>query len=139
MNKNLQDLYRQVDSDKLAEWAGLVQSDSTEFYVPRFDLEWTDELNGELVNMGMAIAFDRRADFREMTAKPVWISRVVQKAHVKVHEEGTEAAAATAVIMMYACADKPVIKIDRPFFFVIRDDKTGLILFMGSVVDPTKN
>jgi serpin B len=96
--------------------------------------------------MGMPLAFQRAgADFSGMTGKPdLWISGVIHKAFVDVNEEGTEAAAATGVIMRFAMARQaqpqvPIIfRADHPFVFVIRDNRSGAILFMGRVSDPTK-
>jgi len=92
--------------------------------------------------MGMADAFDpAKADFSGMTGtKDLFISAVVHKAFVDVNEEGTEAAAATAVVArMTAVAEPPPeFRADHPFLFLIRDTKTGAILFLGRILDPTK-
>ena len=95
--------------------------------------------------MGMPLAFDRdKADFTAMANPPdprerLHIDDVFHKAFVKVDEKGTEAAAATAVMMAAGggAPPKPVeLKVDNPFLFFIRDTSTGLLLFMGRVVDP---
>lgn len=107
--------------------------------LPRFKLEYGEELNTALTSLGMGPAFDpRRADFRGMTGPPAWISRVVHKTFVDVDEEGTEAAAVTAVIMAGSLAPPKTFRmiVNRPFFFAIRDNMTGTNLFMGSVSDP---
>jgi serpin B len=85
------------------------------------------------------------ADFSGMTGKPdLSISAVIHKAFVAVDEEGTEAAAATAVTTRAAIARAPdrsqpiVFRVDHPFLFLIRDNHSGAILFMGRVTDPTK-
>jgi serpin B len=94
--------------------------------------------------MGMPRAFEESADFSGMTGRrDLFISAVIHKAFVKVEETGTEAAAATAVIMMttsVAPPEEPPVRIavDRPFLFLIRDDVTGSILFIGRVADPTQ-
>ncbi|HET9787016.1 MAG TPA: serpin family protein, partial [Pyrinomonadaceae bacterium] len=89
-----------------------------------------------------AEAFDGRADFSQI-AEPVggeriFISEVMHKSFCEVNEEGTVAAAATSVGMGLASMPPPpfVMKVDRPFFFAIRENQTGLILFMGSVRNP---
>ncbi len=90
--------------------------------------------------MGMPIAFSGAADFSAMTgARDLYISEVVHKAFVAVDEAGTEAAAATAVIMREAAipADPRIVSIDRPFVFLIRDIATGAVLFVGRVVNPS--
>jgi len=92
--------------------------------------------------MGMADAFDSgRADFSGMTGdRDLFISAVVHKGFVDVNEEGTEAAAATAVVMTRERMPPPapVFRADHPFLFLIRDTKTGAILFFGRILDPTK-
>ena len=91
--------------------------------------------------MGMPAAFSADADFSGMTGnRDLFISEVIHKAFVAVDEEGTEAAAATAVVVVGAESEPPeplVVTIDRPFVFVIRDIETGTILFVGRVVDPS--
>lgn len=88
----------------------------------------------------MPIAFTDRADFSGMTKQePLEIAEVLHQAFIAVDEKGTEAAAATAVVMRVVSAPLKVVDldVDRPFLFVIRDDETGAILFMGRVLDPT--
>jgi serine protease inhibitor len=114
--------------------------------LPRFKLDYSARLERPLKNLGMERAFDpNQAEFDGVSAGqlPVWIDRVFHRAVAEVNEQGTEAAAAT---MMTACfSSSGRIKrpprefkmiIDRPFFFVIRDETTGTILFMGWVGDP---
>jgi serpin B len=88
----------------------------------------------------MPLAFDdKQADFSGMTkAERLYITRVQHKAFVEVNEEGTEAAAATGVVMGTRSLPPPpkVFRADRPFFFLIRDDGTGTVLFMGRVANP---
>jgi len=90
--------------------------------------------------MGMPVAFTDDADFSGMTGKrELFISDVVHKAFVAVDEAGTEAAAATAVIVGVTSVpvEPPVqVIVDRPFIFLIRDIDTGAILFLGRVLDP---
>ena len=114
-------------------------------FVPRFEFTQAIKLNDTLKAMGMKQAFDpREADFSHMLddkRERLFISAVVHKAFVSTDENGTEAAAATAVVMARATAimdpQKPVtFRADRPFVFVIRHNKTGAVLFMGRVADP---
>lgn len=91
--------------------------------------------------MGMPLAFTGNADFSGIAKgnEPLWIDNIIHKAFVSVDEEGTEAAAATAVLMTGAGPDQPKpvnFIIDRPFIFLIRDTETGTILFMGRVLNP---
>jgi serpin B len=91
--------------------------------------------------MGMPQAFTDMADFSGMTGnRDIYISDVIHKAFVAVDEAGTEAAAATAVIMRATAmpAEPVVMTIDRPFIFLIRDIQTGAVLFVGRVLDPAK-
>jgi serpin B len=112
--------------------------------LPRFEMEWRLDLKATLAAMGMVDAFSgRMADFSGMTGYPaarggLYITKVIHKAFVAVDEKGTEAAAATAVVMAPGCAAfRPIsFTADRPFVFMIRDKKTGGILFLGRVVNP---
>ncbi len=107
--------------------------------MPRFEFDSEFSLKDTLAEMGMPIAFSGGADFSGMTGNPeLFISDVVHKAFVAVDEDGTEAAAATAVIMTRtAIPEHPVeVTIDRPFIFLIRDIDTGAILFVGRVMNP---
>ncbi len=107
--------------------------------MPKFRFESSFSLNEVLAALGMTDAFGMEADFSGMTGKPdLFISSVVHKAFVDVNEAGTEAAAATAVIMELKAmpAESVTLRIDRPFVFTILDRKTGTILFMGRVLDP---
>jgi len=107
--------------------------------MPRFEFDSEFSLKDTLADMGMPIAFSSGADFSGMTGNPeLFISDVVHKAFVAVDEDGTEAAAATAVIMPTSAAPEPAVEvtIDRPFVFLIRDIETGAILFVGRVLNP---
>jgi serpin B len=108
--------------------------------MPKFKMETSFNLSQTLAEMGMPLAFDRSlADFSGMTGrKDLFISDVVHKAFLDVNEEGTEAAAATAVIMELKSMpmEEVELTIDRPFLFFIEDQQSGTILFGGRVVDP---
>jgi serpin B len=107
--------------------------------MPKFEFESEFGLAKTLVAMGMSDAFTGAADFSGMTGtRELFISDVVHKAFVTVDEAGTEAAAATAVVMkLLAVAEEPVeVAVDHPFIFLIRDIETGTILFVGRVTDP---
>ena len=106
---------------------------------PRFEFESEISLAQTLAEMGMPSAFSGAADFSGMTgSNDLYISDVFHKAFVSVDEEGTEAAAATAVVMKMVSAPlNPVeLTVDRPFLFLIREHETNSILFMGRVVEP---
>ena len=113
-----------------------------ELTLPRFKVEYAATLNDMLKALGMAEAFDStRADFSGIAevfgGNRIYISEVRHKAFVEVNEEGTVAAAVTSVGMGVTSVQPPqenfVMKVDRPFFFAIRDNATGNVLFMGSV------
>jgi serpin B len=109
-------------------------------YLPKFRLETEYRLDRDLAAMGMPTAFTDGADFSGMDgAKDLSISAVIHKAYVDVNEEGTEAAAATAVVIRLTSAGSgpEVFYANHPFLFLIRDNKSGAILFLGQVSDPT--
>jgi len=108
--------------------------------MPRFEFESSFSLKEALAAMGMPVAFSGGADFSGMTGnRDLFISDVIHKAFVSVDEAGTEAAAATAVVMEFtAVPEEPVeVTIDHPFIFLIRDLETGVILFVGRVANPS--
>jgi serpin B len=107
--------------------------------LPRFRIEYEKVLNSTLAALGMGIAFGSGADFSAMCDTPAYISKVIHKTFVEVNEEGTEAAAATAVAVAKAAMmpqETFRIVVDRPFFCALQDDRTGSLLFMGSIVEP---
>ncbi|MDD5038073.1 MAG: serpin family protein [Dehalococcoidales bacterium] len=108
--------------------------------MPKFEYESEFSLTDSLAALGMTEAFSMEADFSGMTGNDeLFIKDVVQKAFVSVDEAGTEAAAATAVIMdLKAMPGEPVeVTLDRPFIYLIRDIETGTILFIGRVMNPS--
>ncbi|MBN2591300.1 MAG: serpin family protein [Sedimentisphaerales bacterium] len=110
-------------------------------YLPKFKMTCGSiDITKILSQMGMKEAFSNNADFSGMSErKDLFISNVLHKAFVEVNEEGTEAAAATAVVMKMLSIPSPpsVFRADRPFIFMIRDNATQSILFIGRVVNPT--
>lgn len=127
------------------QWIDGLRPQKIDVAIPRFRLEMTKSLVLEdtLSEMGMPIAFTENADFRDMADPPnpadrLQISNVYHKAFVEVDEAGTEAAAATAVVMQTRGAAAPPqhFEADHPFLFVIRDLRNGTILFLGRVTDP---
>jgi len=112
--------------------------------MPKFEFRSETHLNELLQELGMVAAFTAPsgtdgADFTGMVeSRELYIAHVMHQAFISVDEQGTEAAAATAVVMAESmAADTPIpITIDRPFLFFIRHDSTGEILFMGQVTDP---
>jgi len=109
--------------------------------LPRFKIETGTELADHLKALGMPSAFDGRADFSGMDGTHnLQISAVIHKAFINVAEKGTEAAAATAVVMVGSAAPTGLeFDATRPFLYFLRDQPTGAILFMGRVLDPSQN
>jgi len=109
--------------------------------MPKFKYESKIYLQEILAEMGMPIAFTPGADLSGMVSPPnsPWIDKVIHQSFVDVDEAGTEAAAATAVVMIESAApgEPKEVNIDRPFVFLIRDMKTGTILFVGRVLNPS--
>jgi serine protease inhibitor len=126
----------------LADAIASMEPTQVEVFFPKFTLETTYSLPDTLKSMGMPTAFGLDADFSGMDGtNMLFISAAIHKAFVDVNEEGTEAAAATAVVVSLKSAPMeepvPVFRADHPFVFLITDDETGELLFMGRVADPT--
>jgi serpin B len=131
---------RGLDGATLRRITSGLTSQSVVLTIPKFTFRTNARLKDALGELGMPIAFTDRADFSGMTTQePLEIADVLHQAFIAVDEKGTEAAAATAVVMRATSAPLKQIEltIDRPFLFLIQDDETGAILFMGRVVDPT--
>jgi len=121
-----------------ASWQSVVNGLSPveiEVYLPRFTLEFERSLKKDLAGLGMGVAFTSDADFSGMTDEKVFISEVLHKTFVEVNEEGTEAAAATSVEISRTSLS-PVFRVDRPFVFAIRENRSRTILFIGRIAYP---
>ncbi len=141
-------LEAQLDADTFASWIAPIEGagddeglEKGQIGLPRFELRWSDSLVPALTALGMTDAFDPlTADFSPMAeggaADGLVVSDVVHEAWVRVDEQGTEAAAATAVIVNDVSAPIPLVA-DHPFLLVLRDDLTGSVLFVVRVTDPT--
>jgi serpin B len=126
--------------EKLAQWRKGLERQRIDVYIPKFKIDAKYFLAENLQNLGMPTAFSG-ADFSGMSAGGggLYISQVIHQAYVDVNEEGTEATAATAVIMSRSIMmgpRTPVFRADHPFIFMIQDEETGCILFLGRVSDP---
>jgi len=110
--------------------------------MPKFKYESAFGLRDTLSSLGMPDAFRDGADFSGMTdVRGIYIDNVIHKAYISVDEKGTEAAAATATVMIVGDSGRPrpepvQFTIDRPFIYLIRDNQTGTILFVGRVLNP---
>ena len=128
-----------LDSEMLDRIIDEIEIDYINLTMPLFEFESEFSLGDALAEMGMPDAFGADADFSGMTrSRDLWIAAVVHKAFVSVDEEGTEAAAATGVVMLTSGPSKDPIEVtvDRPFIFLIRDIGTGTVLFLGRVLNP---
>ena len=132
-NSNLNKFMRNLNEANWEDWLSQFQDRRQEMVLPRFKLEYEANLNDTLEALGMGIAFGGGADFSGMGPN-LFISEVRHKTFVEVNEEGTEAAAVTAVVGVKSLP--PAFRVDRPFFFVIYDADTETILFMGTVTEP---
>jgi serpin B len=140
----LNDFHKKLTSTDWESWMRSFKATPGDIMLPRFKVNYGVTLNDALKAMGMAEAFSNLADFsgmaKIMQTERLYISEVKHKAFAEVNEEGTKAAAVTSVgvaVTSISIPPKPfVMKVDRPFFFAIRDNTTGALLFMGSVVNP---
>lgn len=127
-----------------AESAVMTQVDA---YIPSFTFRWNSSLKESLIALGMEDAFEQSADFSSMfdltDTDGLYVADVVHEAFIEVDEAGTEAAAATAVVMATRGAARPVERVefraDRQFYFAIRHLETGAFLFFGRVDDPNSD
>jgi serpin B len=130
-----------LDAARFAAIVGALKPATVELSLPRFKAETKTDLASVLAGMGMPLAMDPvRADFSGITSdERLFIEKVVDQADISVDEKGTEATAATAVVMAVATAIPSTVKlrVDRPFLFALRDTSTGAILFLGRIVDPS--
>ncbi len=138
---NFKSFEESLDYQRVDSLIKAIASQRVNLTMPKFEFESAFGLKETLSALGMPVAFSLSADFSGMTGnRELFIQEVVHKAFVSVDEAGTEAAAATAVIMTLAASpEEPVeVTIDRPFIFLIRDIKTGAILFIGRVINPSQ-
>jgi serpin B len=129
-----------LTADELAAITGALAETQVDLALPKFSIETKAELGAILAALGMPTAFADAADFGGITtAERLAIAEVIHQANIDVDEKGTEAAAATAVVMRATGmpAEPVTVRVDRPFVFALRDVPTGAILFLGRVGDPS--
>jgi len=136
-------LIAEFDQENLNSWLSSFSNDSGVLYLPKFKLEYELKLNDALKALGMEITFTPgQADFTKMMhgvrVGDLWIDKVKHKTFVEVNEEGTEAAAVTSVGIMTTSIDPSRfwMRVDRPFVFMIRENLSQTILFIGKIVEP---
>lgn len=146
---NLKAVEELLNLENFSHWKALLSYEGVDVYLPKFKFEAQYFMDQDLIGMGMSTAFTfgidygGSADFSGMTGnKQLNIDQVIHKAFVEVNEEGTEAAAATALIMGLGAFMSPELKktfkADHPFIFIIQDVETENILFLGRVRNPTE-
>lgn len=149
----LRDLEKTLHAGVLHDCVAKMVSREVSLFLPRFKINWgTVNVRDQLSALGMPLAFTRlQANFSGINGQEpshedsLFISNVFHKAIVEMNEEGTEAATATAVVMPLSASVRrsmpppvPTFRADHPFLFAIRDRKTGVILFLGRLADPTR-
>ncbi|MBD2433368.1 MULTISPECIES: serpin family protein [Fischerella] len=138
-NSNLKSFHQNLNADNWEKWMSQFSQQEGLIRLPRFKMDYDVTLNTALEALGMGEAFTNQADFSQM-GQNFQISEVKHKTFVEVNEEGTEAAATTSVgvnVVSTTVNQQPFqMIVDRPFFCAIRDNQTGSILFMGSILDP---
>jgi serpin B len=137
----LPDLQKSLTFENLTGWLGTLSARNVQVSLPKFRVESEFSLRQALSAMGMPAVFSDKADFSGIDGKGrLAISEVVHKAFVDVSEQGTEASAATGITMRATAMRMPekavVFRADHPFLFLIRDTRTGLVLFIGRLMNP---
>lgn len=140
-NSSLNEFKNLLIDDNWEDWLSQFQKKEGIILLPKFKMEYEIVLNDILKQLGMTTAFNKGANFSKIIEGNdlLWISLVKQKTFIDVNEEGTEAAAATSVVMTTESSsmDQPFyMEVNRPFFFTITDEATGIILFMGAIAEP---
>ncbi|MBD2186868.1 serpin family protein [Pseudanabaena mucicola] len=141
-NSNLAEFQKQLTTSNWQEWSTKFVEREGLIQLPRFKMEYEITLKSILKDMGMVLPFSNQADFSNLSDASSTIHEVRHKTFVDVTEEGTEAAAVTSIEMRVTSAmpsEEPPFQmiVDRPFFFAISDRKTGAIIFMGSIKNPS--
>lgn len=139
--KTVKDVENALNQTSWNQWSSNLNNQTEMFiHLPKFKFEFEKVLNDDLAKLGLVIAFSKSANFSKINPKvPVNISIVKQKTYIEVNEEGTEAAAATSVIMKATAVLTKSIFFNRPFLFAIKEKGTNAILFVGCVKNPTEN
>jgi len=138
---DLANIEKSITLEKLSEWKNMLNEQRVDIFIPKFKFETKYFMAKALSDMGMPTAFGSTADFSGMDGtRDLFIQNVIHQAFVEVNEEGTEAAAATGVVMGLTSVGPriPIFRADHPFIFIIQEIETGNILFLGRVSDPSK-
>jgi serpin B len=134
---SINDIVKSLDTNTLDGWISQLIPRGVTLYLPKFHIDFTQDLTQSLQNLGIKTAFSRSADFTPTSIQDTSVTGVIHKATMDVDEQGTVAAAATGIIMKSLARPVPrVVRVDHPFFCAIRDDNTGELLFLGVVNHP---
>ncbi|XP_062900950.1 neuroserpin [Mobula hypostoma] len=127
-----------IKTQLINEWASSVKKQKVEVFLPRFKVMQNIDLKEILAGLGILDLFSVNADLSPMTGKKeLYISKAIHSSYIEVNEEGSEAAAASEMVAVSRMLTlNPQVIVDHPFFFLIRNKKTGTILFMGRVMHP---
>jgi serpin B len=130
-------LERSLSAEAVDKWRSHLKEKTIQIYLPRFRMTSKFELGRVLQEMGMRLPFTGKADFSGLSPRhDMVLSQVIHQAFVSVDERGTEAAAGTAAQTLLSLPREFLV--DRPFVFLIRDNGTGTITFVGRVMNPLK-
>lgn len=143
-NVTISDVANDITPSLWKDWMNLLSENThkVDLSMPRFKYKYKRNLNDDLINLGMGIAFTDLANFSNISDSRLKISRVLHQTFIETNEEGTEAAAATVVEIINTVANPTTVEkviLDHPFLYFIRETSTGTVLFMGRVSDPTIN
>ena len=136
--KTTSDILPLLTDENWSDWTANMNESEIKLYMPRFKYKYKKELSEILSDMGMGVAFTGAADFSNIADQGLAISKVLHQTFIENNEEGTEAAAAT-VVMMELTSVPPapqVLRLDRPFLYIIRETSTDTIIFMGLTGNP---
>lgn len=131
----IQKLVADLNSNQVSQWTKQLENQEIFLVMPKFKLQESYSMKPILANMGMPIAFDSRANYSLFNDKlPLKVDSVIHKAVVEIDEKGTVAAAATGIgVQLVMATHKAEITADHPFMFMIKDNKTDAMLFLGQV------
>ncbi len=134
-------LIASLDGDTWNSWLeAFSEREDFTVYLPKFKFEFERSLAGDLKKMGLEVAFTAEADFSGISPVDLLISDVIHKTYIDVNEEGTEAAAVTAITFdLTSAGPASSIRLDRPFLFAITENSSNSILFIGKVSKPAYN
>ncbi len=137
-NKKIADVVDQLNDSNWNQWMNSFSKLELNVHLPKFKFEYKQELSNILIQLGLENPFSNTADFSGISRDlPLKISRVIHQSFIEVNEEGAEAAAATVVEVSVNSVGPPsVIKLNKPFFFAIKEKQTNSIVFMGTLKKP---